>query len=131
MNLLRLHHLRDVTHLKHKVVDILPSTMNNVRGTAIRTGQVPDLGRPPTVRRDTFEDILADTEVPTTPQRQVQFTDVATSTPIPRPMEHQVEGILQVNASQVPLYSQGLFDSPDPCKNLYKEGFTHSSSHGI
>ena len=81
---------RDFSQLRCEVEDILPSTVNTVRGAAERTGQVPDLGRPPTVRRDTFEDILADVEdeVPGTPQRWVWFANVATSTPFLRPAEH-------------------------------------------
>ena len=100
--------------------------MNTVRGTATRTGQVPDLGMSPTVRQDTFEDILADAEVPTAPQRWVWFANMATSIPIPRPKEHQVERTPQIDASWVPLYSQSLFDSPEPCKDLYEEVFSYS-----
>ena len=70
----------DFGWLRCEVKDKLPGTVNTVRKAAERTGQVPDLGRPPTVRRDTFEDILADVEdvVPTTPQWQVWFANVAT-----------------------------------------------------
>ena len=100
--------------------------MNTVRGPATRTGQVPDLGRPLTVRRDTFKDILADVEVQTTPQRWVRFPHVATSTPILRPAEHHVERTPHIGASWVLLYSQGLFDNPKPHKDLYEEGFSHS-----
>ena len=49
---------------------MLPGTVN----IAERAGQVPDLGNPLTLRRDTLEDILAEQEeeeVPVTPQRQV------------------------------------------------------------
>ena len=53
---------RNLGQLRHEVEDILPSTVNTVRGVAERTGQVLDLGRPPKVFRDTFEDILADVE---------------------------------------------------------------------
>ena len=77
---------RDVSLLRHEFVDILPSTMNTVRGAATRTGQVTDLGRPSTLRRDTFEDTLADVEVPTTLQRHIWFANVAISTPIPKPI---------------------------------------------
>ena len=79
--------------------------MNAVRGAVTRTGQVPDLGRPLTVKRDTFEDILTDAEVCTSLQRWVQFADMATSTPIPRPAEHQLESIPKIGAFWVPLYS--------------------------
>ena len=60
---------RDLAWLRSEFEDILPGTVNTVRGAAERTGQVPDLGRPLIVRRDTFENILADMkdEVPTTP----------------------------------------------------------------
>ena len=56
---------------------------------ASTVGQVPDLGRPPIIRNDTFEDILADVEDegPHTPQMWVQFANMAASTLIPRPAE--------------------------------------------
>ena len=50
----------------------------------------------------------------------------ATSTPIPRPAEYQVERTPQIDASWVPLYSQGMFDNPGLCKDLYEEGFSDS-----
>ena len=83
--------LQYLAQLRHEVTDQLPSTVNTVRWAATRTDQVPDLGRPLTVRKDTSEDILADVEVLATPQRWAQFANMATSTPIPRPTEHQVE----------------------------------------
>ena len=85
---------QDLAQLRSEVEDILPEIVNTVKGAADRTGQVPDLGRPPIVRGDTFEDILADVEdeIPTTLQRWVQFADVATSTPVPKPTEHMEQG---------------------------------------
>ena len=62
---------RNLSQLRHEVIDYPPSTVNTNRGAATRTGQVPDLDRPSTIKRDTFEDILGDEEVPTTPQRWV------------------------------------------------------------
>ena len=119
---------RDLSHLRSEVEDILPSTINTVRGAAEWTGQVPDLGGPPIVRRDTFEDILADVEdeVPTTPQRWVWFPDVATSTPVLRCREHLEQGTHTSRASQVPSIRQGLFDNPQPQKDLFEKGFSHS-----
>ena len=79
----------NLTWLRGKVDNVLPGTVNIVRGAAERAGQVPDLGKPPMLRRDTFEGILADDEeeVPVTTQRRVRFANVATSTSVPRPME--------------------------------------------
>ena len=59
--------------LRGEVEDILPGTINTVRGTAERAGQVPDLGNPPVLRRNTFEDILVndEEEVPVNLQRSV------------------------------------------------------------
>ena len=68
--------------LRHEVVDYLPGTVNTRRGAVLEMDQVPDLDGPPIIKRDIFEDILADAEVPTTAQRWVQFADMATSTPI-------------------------------------------------
>ena len=107
-------------------MDILSSTMNTVRGAG--TGQVPDLGRPLTVRRDTFEDILADAEdeAPTTLQMQVQFANVATSTPIP-----DLQNTLRRGPnSQVHLRCshsiQAYIDTTELLKDLFEEGFSHS-----
>ena len=108
--------------LRSDIEDILPGTVNTVRGAV---PQVLELGRPSIVRRDTFEDILTDVEdkVPTTPQRQVWFADVATSTPVLRPME---QGTQTSRTSQVPSTRQGLFEYLEPQKNLYEEGFSYS-----
>ena len=46
--------------LRDEVQDVLPGTVNIVRGAADRVGQVPDLGNPPTFRGDTLEDILVE-----------------------------------------------------------------------
>ena len=73
---------RKIYQIRHEAVDYLPSTMKVDRGTASRTSQVPSLSGPPTIKRDTCEDILTDAEVPVTPQRWVQFADMATSMPL-------------------------------------------------
>ena len=102
--------------------------VNTVRGASSRAGQVPDLGRPPILRKDTFRDILADVEdeVPHTSQRWVQFADVATSTCIPRPVEPQEERTRPLSASEVPSQRLGLINNLVPHKDLYEEGFSHS-----
>ena len=77
----------NLAQLRGEVEDVLPGTVNTVRGAAERTGQVPDLGNPSTLRGDMLEDILAEQEqeeVPVTPQRWVRFS---TLTPIVRPVE--------------------------------------------
>ena len=45
-------------------MNYLPNTVNTKGGAASSTGQVPDLSGPPTVKRDAFEDILTNVEVP-------------------------------------------------------------------
>ena len=57
--------------LRGEVDNVLPGTVNIVRGAVERASQVPDLGKQPVLRRDTFEDILADDEeeVKASPQR--------------------------------------------------------------
>ena len=65
-------------------------------------------------------------EVPHTPQRWVQFANVATSTPVPRPTEHWEERTKPLRASQVPSHRLGLIDNLVPEKDLYEEGFSHS-----
>ena len=115
---------RELGQLRHEVVDILLGMANIVRGTSSRAGQVPDLGRPPMVRRDTFEDILADVEykVPHTPQKWVWFANVTTSTLIHRPAEPQEERSKPLGASWVPSQRLRLMDNLVPHKD---EGFSH------
>ena len=105
--------------------DVLPGTVNTIRGAAERVGQVPDLGNLPTLRGDTLEDILAkeqEEEVPVTPQRRVRF---ATSTPIVRPVEQPRERIQTSRVSQVPSMEQSLPKHPDT-RDLYEESFSRS-----
>ena len=106
--------------LRGKVEDVLSGTVNTVRGMVERAGQVPDLGKLPMLRRDTFEDILADDdeEVPVTPQRWVQFANVAISTPVPRPMERPRERTQSSRVSQVPSTDEGLFKKPRATKRF-------------
>ena len=73
--------------LRGEVQDVLPGTVNTIRGAVERVGQVSDLGNLPTLGGGTLEDILVEDqeeEVQVTPQRWVWF---ATSTPIVRPVE--------------------------------------------
>ena len=116
----------NLAQLGHEVMDHLPSTINNVRGAATKTGQVPNVGRPPIIKKDTFEDILADEEVPMTPQRWAQFDNMITSTPIPRPVAHLEVKTPHLGASQVPSIDQGLFDNPELWKDFSEEGFSWS-----
>ena len=90
-----------LSQLRHGVVDYLPGSVNTRRGAALKTSQVPNQDGPPVIRTDTFEDIFADAEVPNTPQRWVQFANMATSTPIilERPMECLVEQTPGIGAS--------------------------------
>ena len=111
--------------LRGEVQDVLPGTVNTIRGAIERVGQVPDLGNPPTLRGDMLEDILAEhqeEEVPVTPQRWVQF---ATSTPIVRPVEQPRERIQTSRVSQAPSMEQSLYRHPDT-RDLYEEGFSWS-----
>ena len=119
---------QELGQLRHEVEDIVSGTVNTVRGVSSRVGQVPDLGRSPILRSDAFKDILADAEdkVLHTPQRQVLFAKVATSTPIPKPVEPQEERTRPLRASEVPSLRLGLINNPVPHKDLYEEGFSHS-----
>ena len=116
----------NLAQLRGEIEDVLPSTVNTVRGATERAGQIPDLGNPPTLRRDMLEDILAEQgeeEVPVTPQRWVRFS---TSTPIVRPVGRPRERTQSSRVSQVPSDEQGLFKNPEPKRDLYEEGFSHS-----
>ena len=93
-----------------------------------KAGQVPDLGKPPMLRRDTFNDILADEEeeVPVNPKRRVRFAKVPTSTPVPRPMKWPRERTQSYRVSKVPSTDEGLIRNLEPQKELFEEGFSHS-----
>ena len=77
------------------------------------------------MKRDTFEDILADAEVPITPQRWVQSATVATLTPVLRPVEHPVVRTPHLGASEVPYLNEGLFRHLQLQKDLFEEGFSY------
>ena len=107
--------------LRGQVEDVLPGTVNVVRGATERAGQVPDLGNLPTLRRDILEDILAEQEqeeVPVTSQRQVRFS---TSNPIVRPVEQPREMTQSSRVSQVPFVEQGLFKDPETKRDYTKK----------
>ena len=67
----------NLARLRDEVHDVLPGTVNIVRGAVDRVGQVPDLGDPPTFKEDTLNDILEEQqdeeEVPVTPERWAQI----------------------------------------------------------
>ena len=71
----------NLARLRGKIQDVLPGTVNTMRGAAERVGQVPDLGNLPSLRGDMLEDILAEEqeeEIPVTPQRRVLVLDINT-----------------------------------------------------
>ena len=116
----------NLARLRDEIHDVLPGTVNTVRGAADRVGQVPDLGNPPTFREDTLNDILEEQqeeeEVPVTPQRQVRFE---TSTTIVRPVEWPRERIQPSKVSQVPSLEKSLPRYPE-ARDLFEEGFSQS-----
>ena len=115
----------NLAQLRGEVQDVLPGTVNIIRGAAERVGQVPDLGNPPALRGDTLEDILAEEqeeEVPVNPQRRVWF---ATSTTIVRPVEQPRERIQTSRVSQAPSIEQSLPKLLDT-RYLYQEIFSQS-----
>ena len=59
------------SQFRHGEFDYLPGTANATGGSASKTSQAPDINLPPTINRDTSDDILMDAEVPGTPQRKV------------------------------------------------------------
>ena len=116
----------NLAQLRGEIEDVLPGTVNIVRGAVERAGQVPDLGNLPTLRRDMLEDILAEQEqgeVPVTPQRQFRFS---TLTPIVRPVEQPREMTQSSRVSQVHSVEQGLFKDLETKRDIYEEGFSHS-----
>ena len=115
----------NLAQLTDEVQDVLPGTVNTIRGAAERVGQVPDLGNLPTLGGGTLEDILVkeqEEEVPVTPQRRVWF---ATSTPIMRPVEQPRERIQTSKVPQAPSIEYSLPKHLDT-SDLYEEGFSWS-----
>ena len=115
----------NLARLRGEVQDVLPGTVNTIRGGAERVGQVPDLGNPPTLGGSTLEDILVEDQeedVPVTPQRRFQF---ATSTPIVRPVEQSREKIQTSRVPQAPSTEYSLPKTPN-ARDLYEEGFSQS-----
>ena len=115
----------NLAQLRGEVQDVLPGTVNTIRGAVERVGQVSDLGNLLTLRGDTLEDILVEhqeEEVPATPQRWVQFE---TSTPIVRPVERPRERIQTSRVSQVPSVDKSLPRYLE-ARDLYEEGFSQS-----
>ena len=109
----------NLAQLRGEVQDVLPGTVNTRRGAAERVGQVPDLGKLPTLGKDTLDDILVEQqeeEVPVTPQIWVRFS---TSTPIVRPVVQLRERIQTSRVSQAPSKDQSLPKYPDT-RELYE-----------
>ena len=116
----------NLAQLRDEIHDVLPGTVNTVRGAADRVGQVPDLGKLPTFRADTLNDILEEQEeeeeVQVTPQRWVRFE---TSTPVVRPVEQPRERIQPSKVSQVPSLEKSLPRYLE-ARDLFEEGFSRS-----
>ena len=110
--------------LREEVRDVLPGTVNTVRGAADKVGQVSDLGNPPTFAEDTLKDILEEQqeEIPVTPQRRVRFE---TSTPVVRPVEQPRERIQPSKEPQVSPLEKSLPRYPE-ARDLFEEGFSRS-----
>ena len=110
--------------LREEVCDVLPGTVNTVRGAADKVGQVSDLGNPPTFAEDTLKDILEEQqeEIPVTPQRQVRFE---TSTPVVRPVEQPRERIQPSKVPQVSPLEKSLPRYLE-ARDLFEEDFSRS-----
>ena len=66
----QLPHPNNLARLRGEIQDVLPGTVNTIRGAAERVGQVSDLGNPPTFAEDTLNDILQEQEeIPVTPTK--------------------------------------------------------------
>ena len=114
----------NLARLREEVQDVLPGTVNTLRGAADRAGQMSDLGNPPTFAEDTLQDILEEEqeEIPVTPQRRVRFE---TSTPVVRPVERPRERIQPSKVPQVPSVEKSLSRYPE-ARDLFEEGFSRS-----
>ena len=101
-----------MARLRGEIQDVLPGTVNTLRGAADRAGQVSDLGNLPNLAEDTLHDILEEElqeEIPVTPQRQVRFQ---TSTPVVRPEERLRERVQPSRVPQLPSAETKPFKIP-------------------
>ena len=114
----------NLARLREEVLDVLPGTVNTVRGAADKVGQVSDLGNLQTFAEDTLHDILEEEqeEIPVTPQRRVRFE---TSMPVVRPVERPRERIQPSKVPQVPSVEKSLSRYPE-ARDLFEEGFSRS-----
>ena len=114
----------NLARLREEVQDVLPGTVNTLRGAADRAGQMSDLGNLPTFAEDTLHDILEEEqeEIPVTPQRRVRFE---TSMPVVRPVERPRERIQPSKVPQVPSVEKSLSRYPE-ARDLFEEGFSRS-----
>ena len=114
----------NLARLREEVRDVLPGTVNTVRGAADKVGQVSDLGNLPTFAEDTLKYILEEQqeEIPVTPQRRVRFE---TSTPIVRPVEQPRERIQPSKEPQVSPLEKSL-PRYSEARDLFEEGFSRS-----
>ena len=114
----------NLARLREEVRNVLPGTVNTVRGAADKVGQVSDLGNLPTFTEDTLQDILEEQqeEIPVTPQRWVKFE---TSTPVVRPVEQPGESIQPSKVPQVSPLEKSLQRYPE-ARDLFEEGFSRS-----
>ena len=119
---------KHLCQFRYEAVGYLPGTVYINRGVASETGQVPVLNGLPTIKRDTFKDILTDAEVPVTQQRWIWFSNMATLMPIVlgRPTDYHEEWTPWIGVSWVPSFEQGPEIHMGPQKDLFEEGFGHS-----
>ena len=110
----------NLARLRGEIQDVLPGTVNTLRGVADRAGQVSDLGNLQTFAEDTLHDILEEEhqeEIPVTPQRRVRFQ---TSTPVVRPVERLRERVQPSRVPQVPSAEKSLSRYPEARTYLKK-----------
>ena len=115
----------NLARLRGEIQNVLPGTVNTLRGAADRAGQVSDLGNPPNLAEDTLHDILEEElqeEIPVTPQRRVRFQ---TSTPVVRPEERLRERVQPSRVPQMPSAEKSLSRYPE-ARDLFEEGFSRS-----
>ena len=119
---------KHLSQLRHEAFDYLPSTVDINRGAATKMGQIPDLSGPLTIKRDTSKDILTNAGVLVTPQRSVQFANMATSIPIMsgRPADFLEEQTPQIGTPRVPSFKQCLATHLKLQKDLFDNGIGHS-----
>ena len=112
----------NLAQLRDEVEDVLPGTVNTVRGMAERAGQMTDLGNLPVLRRDTFKDILVEEEE--VPGLICQCGNIHSCAKTP--WSDPGRGLNPPECPMCPQLMKAYLETKSHKGKLFEEGFSHS-----